>query len=91
MDSYRFVRRRGSQIYLDNFSQMAVRLSALRAGRPLLPRNFPGTHISYKLNRHQDHSAAGTIRSIKNSLILSGIEPAIFQHVTFVKYIDLLN
>jgi hypothetical protein len=44
---------------------MAVRLSALRAGRPLPPRKIPGTHICYRLSRPQGHSAAGWIRSIE--------------------------
>jgi hypothetical protein len=48
-------------------SQMAVRLSALRAGRPLPPRKFPGTHFCYRLSRPQDHSAAGRIRPIEKS------------------------
>jgi hypothetical protein len=34
-----------SQIFQTIGSQMAVRLSALRAGRPLTPRNIPGTHV----------------------------------------------
>jgi hypothetical protein len=41
---------------------MTVRLSALRAGRPLPPRKIPGTHFSYMLSRPQDHSEAGSIR-----------------------------
>jgi hypothetical protein len=40
---------------------MAVRLSALHAGRPLPPRKVPGTHFSLRLSRPQDHSAAGRI------------------------------
>jgi hypothetical protein len=46
---------------------MAVRMSALRAGRPLPPRKIPGTHFCYKLSRPQGHSAAGRIRSTENS------------------------
>jgi hypothetical protein len=30
---------------------MAVRLSALRAGRALPPRNLPGTHFCWRLSR----------------------------------------
>jgi hypothetical protein len=50
---------------------MAVRLSALRAGRPLPPRKIPGTHFCYSLSRTQDRSAAGRMRSIEkyNDLI----------------------
>jgi hypothetical protein len=38
MEVHRVVRRRGSHTYLTIGSQMAVRLSALRAGRPIAPR-----------------------------------------------------
>jgi hypothetical protein len=44
---------------------MAVRLSALHAGRPLPPRKFPGTHFCWRLSRPQDHNAAGRIRSVE--------------------------
>jgi hypothetical protein len=44
---------------------MAVRMSALRAGRPLPPRKIPGTHLCQRLSRPQGHSAAGRIRSIE--------------------------
>jgi hypothetical protein len=46
---------------------MAVRSSALRAGRALPPRNLPGTHFCQKLSRPQGHSAAGRIRPIEKS------------------------
>jgi hypothetical protein len=46
---------------------MAVRLSALRAGRPLPPRMIPGTHFCYRLGRAQSRSAVGRIMSIKKS------------------------
>jgi hypothetical protein len=45
---------------------MAVRLSALRAGRPLPPGRFL-VLICQRLNRPQNHSAAGRIRSIEKS------------------------
>jgi hypothetical protein len=51
---------------------MAVRLSALRVGRHLPPRKFPGTHFCYSLSRPQGHSAAGRIRSIEESDDLIG-------------------
>jgi hypothetical protein len=38
---------------------MAVRLSALRAGRSLAPRKIPGTHFYYTLSRPQGHSVVG--------------------------------
>jgi hypothetical protein len=59
--------RRGSHIFQTIASQMAVRLSALRARRPLPPRMIPGTHFCYRLSRPQGHSAAGRIRSIEKS------------------------
>jgi hypothetical protein len=34
---------------------------------PLTPRNIPGTHFCYRLSRLQGHSAAGRIKSMKNS------------------------
>jgi hypothetical protein len=46
---------------------MAVRLSALRAGRPLPPRKIPGIHFCQKLSRPKGHSTAVGIRSIKKS------------------------
>jgi hypothetical protein len=42
---------------------MAVRLSALRAGRSLPPRKIPGTHFCQRLSRPQGHSTAERIRS----------------------------
>ena len=38
-----------------------------RQRQPLPPRNIPGTHFCYRLNRTQGHSAAGRIVSIKNA------------------------
>jgi len=43
-----------------------VRLSALRTGRLYRPGNIPGTHFCYRLNRPQNHSPAGRIKSMKN-------------------------
>jgi hypothetical protein len=40
MEAHRVVRRRGSHIFQTSGSQMAVRLLALRAGRPLPLRRF---------------------------------------------------
>jgi hypothetical protein len=59
---------------------MAVR-PALRAGRPLLPGRFL-VLISVKSPTH-GHSAAGRIRSIKNRMTSSGIEPATVRLVTW--------
>jgi hypothetical protein len=47
---------------------MAVRLSALRAGRlPFNPRKIPGTYFCWRLSWPQGHSVAGRIRSIEKS------------------------
>jgi hypothetical protein len=46
---------------------LVVRLSALRTGRLHPPENIPGTHFCYRLSRPQCHSAAGRIKSMKNS------------------------
>jgi hypothetical protein len=52
---------------------MAVRLSALRAGRPPFTfRKIPGTRFWLRLSRLQGHSAAGRIRSIEKSNDLIG-------------------
>jgi hypothetical protein len=51
---------------------MAVKLSSLRAGRPLSTTKIPGTHFCQRL-KPQGHSAAVRIRLIETS---SGIEPA---------------
>jgi hypothetical protein len=52
---------------------MAVRLSALRAGRPpFIPRKILSTHFCQRLSRLQGHSAAGRIRSIEKSNDLPG-------------------
>jgi hypothetical protein len=59
------VRRRGSHVLYTVGSQMAVRLSALRAGHPSPPRKVLGTQFCQKLSRIR--STAGRIRSIKKS------------------------
>jgi hypothetical protein len=45
LEALRVVRGWGSHIFYTFGSQMAVRLSALRAGRFLPPRKIPGTHF----------------------------------------------
>jgi hypothetical protein len=63
---------RSSHIFWTIGSQMVVRLSALRAGRPSPPRNIPGTHLRWRLSRPEGHSAAGRIRSTEKSNDLIG-------------------
>jgi hypothetical protein len=64
VEAHRVVRRRGFHIFKTIGSQMVVRLSALRTGRPLPRRKIPGTHFCQWLSRPQDHSAAGKIRTL---------------------------
>ena len=59
-----------------------VRLSALRTGRPLPPRNVPGTHFCWRLSRPQGHNAIGRIlRQWNIPMTPPGIEPAAFWFV----------
>jgi hypothetical protein len=69
---------------------MAGRLSALRAGRALHPRNIPGTHFCYRLSRPQGHSAAGKIRSIENNpMAPSGVK---FSNIRLVsQYLNIIK
>ena len=48
---------------------------------PLPPGNSPGTHFCQRLSRPQDHSAIGSIMSMKIPMTPSGIEPATFRFV----------
>jgi hypothetical protein len=59
--------------------QMTVRLSALRADRPLPPKKIPGTHFSQRLSLPQGHITAGRITSIEKSNNLIEIEPETFR------------
>jgi hypothetical protein len=51
---------------------MAVKLSALGAGRPLTPQEIPDSHFCQRLSRSQGHRVAGKIRSIEKSTDLIG-------------------
>jgi len=62
----------------DSRNMKLKRLSALRTGRFYSPGYIPGIHFCYRLSRPQGHSAAGRIKSIKNSSETVGIEPATF-------------
>lgn len=44
-----------------------VRLSALGNGRLYSTGDIVGTHLCLRLNRPQDHNAAGEVTSMKNS------------------------
>jgi hypothetical protein len=71
--AHRGLRGRGSHIFYTVTDRLAIRLSALRAGRPLTPERIPGTHFCQKLSRPQDHSVAGKIMLIRKSNYLIGI------------------
>jgi hypothetical protein len=73
MEVHKVVRRRGSHIFWTIGSEMAVRLSSSRAGRPLPPRKISSTNFCQRLSRNQGLSAAGRIRSIEKSNNLIGI------------------
>jgi hypothetical protein len=51
---------------------MAVRLSALYAGRSLPPGKIPDTRLCQRLSLPQGHNTAGRIRSIEKSSDLIG-------------------
>jgi hypothetical protein len=59
---------------------MAVRLPALRAGRPLLPKEIPGTHFCQRLSRTQGIVQLEGLGKLKKST-LSGLDPATFRLV----------
>jgi hypothetical protein len=66
------VRRRGSHIFWTVGPQLAVRLSALHAGRSLTPRRFLVLiSVRGRVDPH-GRSAAGRIRSIEKSSYLIG-------------------
>jgi hypothetical protein len=56
-----------SSCTIGSFTEMAVRLSALHAGRTFTPRKIPGTNFCQRLSRPQGRSAAGSITSIEKS------------------------
>jgi hypothetical protein len=62
---------------------MAIRLSALRAGRPLSLGRILVLISVKRLSVPQDHRAAGKIRYLKNPVTQRGIEPATFRLVQF--------
>jgi hypothetical protein len=43
---------------------------------PFTPMKIAGTYFCWGLRRPQGHSSVGRIRSIKNTITSSGIEPA---------------
>ena len=59
-------RRLGHPWFLDSQHMKVKRSSALGTGHLYPQGKIPGTHFPYRLIRHQGHSAAGRIRSMKN-------------------------
>jgi hypothetical protein len=79
VEAYRVVRRRGSQIFYTIGSQMAVRLSALRASRSLAPERFL---ILIYVRGWVDLRAILRLEGLgqlKNPTTSSGIKPTTFQ------------
>jgi hypothetical protein len=75
MEAHRVVRRRGSHIFYTFGSKMAVRLSALRADRPLPPGRFLVLISVQRLSQPQGIVRLEGLGQIKNSVNSSGIEP----------------
>jgi len=80
-----YYRLRGFQVvgaprFRDNRHMKEVR-SAQRTGRLYPPGNIPGTHLCWRLSRLQGHSAAGRIKSLKNSKKLN-LRPSDLQRST---------
>jgi hypothetical protein len=71
MEAHRVVRLRSFHVFQTIGSQMAVRLSALRAGRPLPTGRYDPRAIV----------RLGGLGQLKNPITSSGIEPATFQLV----------
>jgi hypothetical protein len=74
MKAHSVMRRRGSHTFYRIGSQMAVKLSSLRAGRPLPPGRFL---VLISVGGWVDPR----IRSVGNAMTSSGIEPATFRFV----------
>jgi hypothetical protein len=81
MKAHRVVRRRGFHIFYTIGSQMAVRLSTLRAGLPLRPRRFL---VLTSVRGGVDPRAIVRLEGLgqlKNPITSSGIETEIFRLV----------
>jgi hypothetical protein len=74
--------------FQDSLHIKVVSLSTLRTGRLYSTWNITSTHFCYRLSRHQGHSAAGRIMSMKNSndfLVCSAVsQPATPKYCTSV-------
>jgi hypothetical protein len=74
------VRRRGSHILYTIDSRMAVRLSALRAGRPLPPRFLVLISVRGSVDPRAIVQLEG-LGQVKNPMTSSEIDPATFRLV----------
>jgi hypothetical protein len=81
MEAHIVVRRRGSYIFYTIGSQMAVRLSALRTGRPLLTGKIPGTHLCYSWVDPRTIVRMEGLGQFRSPMTSSGFDPATFQLV----------
>jgi hypothetical protein len=84
MKAHRILRRRGFHIFYTIGSQMAVRLSAPRAGRLLHPRKIHGTHSVRGWVDPRAIVRLEWLGQLKNPTTSSGIEPATFRACTIV-------
>jgi hypothetical protein len=81
VESHRVVRHRDSHIFWTIGSQMLVMLSALRAGRPLLPGRFL---VLISVRGWVDARTIGRLEGsvqLKNTVISSGMDPATLRPV----------
>jgi hypothetical protein len=72
------VRGRGSHIFQTIGAQMVVRLSALRAGRPLLPERFLVLISVRGLVDPRAIVRLEELGQLKNPMTSSGLEPSTF-------------
>jgi hypothetical protein len=83
MESHRVARRRGSHIFWTVGSQMAMKLSALCAGRPLPPRRFMVLiSVRGSVDPRDTVRLEGLDRLKKKPMTSSGMDPATVWLVT---------
>jgi hypothetical protein len=61
VEDYEVGKHRGSNVFQTICSQIAVRLSALHAGRALLQKEFSGTDLYWWPSKTQGYSMSGRI------------------------------
>jgi hypothetical protein len=76
--AHRFVRRRGSHIFLDIRSQIAVRLSVLCAGRPTsISRKISSIHLYQRLSQPQVFLVTARERTARTHFIRAEVRKSI--------------